>query len=193
MALNFRELLLKNRSYRRFYQEEKIELRVLKEMVENIRFTPSPANLQPLKFVIVNNPEMNRKIFPHLKWAAYLKGWDGPVEGERPSAYIVILGSRNISAHVAWDYGIALQTLQLSAVEKGYGACAIVSCDKERIRELLGIPGELEIGCVLALGKPKEKVVIDEVKDGDIKYWRDGQDVHHVPKRSLDELILKEV
>jgi len=193
MALNFRELLLKNRSYRRFYQEEKIERRVLREMVENIRLTPSPANLQPLKFVIVDNPEMNRKIFPHLKWAAYLKDWDGPVEGERPSAYIVMLGNRNVSAYVAWDYGIALQTLQLSAVEKGYGGCAIVSGDKEKIRELLGIPVELEIGCVLALGKPREKVVIDEVKDGNIKYWRDGQGVHHVPKRSLDELILKEV
>ncbi|NIM18452.1 MAG: nitroreductase [Candidatus Aminicenantes bacterium] len=193
MALNFRELLIKNRSYRRFYQEEKIDLSVLREMVENARITPSPANLQPLKFIIVNKPEVNRELFGYLKWAGYLRDWDGPEQGERPSAYIVILGDRNISTHVGWDYGIALQTLQLSAVEKGYGGCAIGSCDKEKIRELLGIPEALEIGCVLALGKPREKVVIDEVKDGDIKYWRDEQDVHHVPKRSLDELILKEI
>ncbi len=191
MASTFRELLIKNRSYRRFFQEEKIGIDILKEIVENIRFTPSPANLQPLRFVIIQNPEMNRKIFVHLKWAAYLTDWDGPGEGERPSAYIVITGNRNLSPHIAWDYGIALQTLQLSAAEKGYGACAIVSCNKDKIRELLEIPQELEIACVLALGKPKEKVVIDDVKDGNIKYSRDKNQVHHVPKRSLDDLILK--
>jgi nitroreductase len=193
MTLNFRELLVKNRSYRRFHQEERIAPGVLKELVEDARLTPSPANLQPLKFVIVNNPEVNRELFGYLKWAGYLRDWDGPEEGERPAAYIVILGDRSISAHVGWDYGIALQTLQLSAVDKGYGGCAVASCDKEKIRELLDIPGELEIGCVLALGKPAEKVVIDEVKDGDIKYWRGEDQVHHVPKRTLDELILKEI
>jgi nitroreductase len=190
MSLNFKDLLIKNRSYRRFFQEESIPMASLRAMVENTRLAPSPANLQPLKFIIVDEPDVNAKLFGFLKWAGYLKDWDGPVEGERPSAYIIILGDRKISAHVAWDYGIALQTLQLSAVDMGYGGCAIASCNKEKIRELLLIPDNLEIGCVLALGKPKETVVVDEVKDGDIKYWRDEQQVHHVPKRCLDDLIL---
>ncbi len=189
MSLTLRELFLKNRSYRRFFQEEKISTDFLKEIVDNTRLMPSPANLQPLKYAIVNNEEINQKLFRYLKWAAYLPQWDGPEEGERPSAYIVILGNRGISGHIAWDYGIALQTIQLSAVEKGYGACAIVSCDKEKIRELLQIPQELEIACVMALGKPKETVVIDNVTDGNIKYWRDDQQIHHVPKRKLDDLI----
>jgi nitroreductase len=188
--MSLKDLLLKNRSYRRFYQDEAIETAVLKELVENIRLIPSPSNLQPLKFVIVNDPEMTHKIFPILKWAGFLKSWHGAEEGERPSAYIVLLGNRQLSAMVDWDYGIALQTILLSAVEKGLGGCAIGSCDRDRLHQLLTIPRELEIGCVIALGKPKEQVVLEDVKEDDIKYWRDEDQVHHVPKRSLEDLLL---
>ncbi|MDQ1353300.1 MAG: hypothetical protein QG657_3606 [Acidobacteriota bacterium] len=189
--MTLRELLIINRSYRRFYQEVKIIGDQLKDMVENVRFTPSAANKQPLKFILVTDESMNRQIFPHLRWAAYLTEWDGPEEGERPSAYIVMLGKRNESPNIDADYGIAMQTILLSAVEKGYGGCLIGSVDKEKIRRLLDIPEELEISVIIALGKPKEQVVIDEVKGDDIKYWRDDRQVHHVPKRSLEDLILK--
>lgn len=189
--MDFKELLLKNRSYRRFNQAEKIPTSDLKEWLANIRLTPSPANLQPLKFILVNREDQNRQLFPLLKWAAYLRDWPGPAEGERPSAYIVILGNRNLSRFVDLDYGIALQTLLLSAVEKGWGGCAVASCDKNAIRRLFSVDPELEIAMVLALGRPVEKVAIEEVEAGDIKYWRDENRVHHVPKRSLDELIYK--
>jgi nitroreductase len=191
--MTLRELLLKNRSYRRFYQDVKITGDELKDMVENVRFTPSAANKQPLKFILVSDESMNRQIFPHLRWAAYLTEWDGPEEGERPSAYIVMLGKRKESPNIDADYGIAMQTILLSAAEKGYGGCLIGSIDKDKIRRLLDIPEELEISVIIALGKPKEKVVIDEVKNGDIKYWRDEQQIHHVPKRSLADLIYKEI
>jgi nitroreductase len=191
MAMNFKELLTVNRSYRRFYQDDSIPLDELKDMIANTRLAPSPANLQPLKFIIVNNRELNKQVFENLKWAGYLTDWPGPEEGERPAAYIIILGDQSVSAHVTWDYGIALQTLQLSAVDKGLGGCAIVSCNKDNIRRLLDIPETLEIACVLALGKPREKVVIDEAKEGNIKYWRDENDVHHVPKRPIEDLLLK--
>lgn len=191
--MSLKELLLKNRSYRRFYENEPIAIETLKEMVENVRFEASPSNLQPLQFVIVNDPEMNRKIFPLLKWAGFLKDWKGPEDGERPTAYIIMLGNRQISTHVDWDYGIALQTILLSAAEKGYGGCAIGSCDRDKIQQLLELPKEVEIGCVIALGKPKEKVVLEDVKGDDIKYWRDEAQVHHVPKRTLKDLLLKVV
>lgn len=186
-----KELLKKTRSYRRFFQSESIDQNELRDIIENVRYIGSPANLQPLKFILVNNREINEKIFQQLKWAAYMTDWPGPVEEEKPSAYIVILGNRSMSLHIAWDYGIALQTILLSASEKGFGGCAIASCNKEKIQEILAIPKELEIAIVVALGKPKEKVVIDNIDKADIKYWRDEDDVHHVPKRSLDELILK--
>ena len=191
--MSLQELLLKNRSYRRFHQDETIDIGVLKEMIANARIAPSPSNLQPLKFVIVNDPEMTHKIFPLLKWAGFLKDWNGPEEGERPSAYIIMLGNRKISTHLEWDFGIALQTILLTAAEKGFGGCTIGSCDRDKLHLLLDIPKNLEIGCVISLGKPKEKVVLEEVKDDDIKYWRDEDNVHHVPKRRLEDLILKTV
>ncbi len=191
--MNLRELLLKNRSYRRFYQEVKITGDELKSMVENVRFTPSGGNKQPLKFILVSDESMNREIFPHLRWAAYLTQWDGPKEGEQPSAYIVMLGNRKESPNIDADYGIAMQTILLSVAEKGYGGCLIGSLNKDKIRRLLDIPEELEISVIIALGKPKEKVVIDEVKNGDIKYWRDEHQVHHVPKRTLEDLIYKQI
>lgn len=179
------------RSYRRFNQNELIRLVELRDIIDHVRLMPSPSNLQPLKFVLVNRRETCQAIFPHLKWAAYLEDWDGPEEGERPAAYIIMLGNRKMSLHIDWDYGIALQIITLSITEKGYGACAIAACNKKKISEILDIPPEYELGCVVALGKPRETVVIDEVKHGNIKYWRDEQDIHHVPKRSIDELILK--
>ncbi len=184
-----RELLMKNRSYRRFVQEETIPTEDLLAIVEATRYAPSPANKQPLQFLLVCREDYNILLFPHLNWAAYLKDWAGPEEGERPPAYIVMLGYRSASPFIDWDYGIALQTMLLTAVEMGYGGCAIASFNKETVRELFEIDETFEIAGVVALGKPKETVVIDDVKDGDIKYWRDEEQVHHVPKRTLNDLI----
>lgn len=189
--MKFRDLLLKNRSYRRFFQKEKIELETLKEIISNVRLAPSPANLQPLKFIIVNNQKINEDVFKCIKWAGYLKDWHGPEQGEKPSAYIIMIGNQKISSFVNWDYGISLQTILLSSTEKGYGGCAIAAFNKQKIREMFKIPDEFEIAAIIALGKPKEKVIIEDVKDGDIKYWRDEDQVHHVPKRKLDDLIYK--
>jgi nitroreductase/predicted cupin superfamily sugar epimerase len=189
--MDFKELLLKNRSYRRFYQEEPLDMSILEDIIADVRVAPSAANLQPLKFVLVNDRGFNNKIFPCMKWAGYLKDWPGPAEGERPAAYIVILGNRELSANISWDYGIAMQTILLSAVAKGYGGCAIAAFDKEKVREILAISPELEVAAVIALGKPKEKVVIEDAVGEDIKYWRDVEGIHHVPKRKVADLIYK--
>ena len=136
---------------------------------------------------------MNAKIFPNTLWAGYLKEWPGPDEGERPAAYIVIVEDKTIGmVNPRVDSGIAAQTMLLGAVEKGYGGCMIAALKKKEMLEALILPEEkYEILIVLALGKPKEEVVIDEVGlDGDIKYWRDENQVHHVPKRALKDLII---
>jgi len=78
----------------------------------------------------------------------------------------------------------------LGAVEKGYGGCMIGSIRKTPLKEALSIPSHFEIILVLALGKPVEKVVIDEMKNNDVKYWRDNNQIHHVPKRNLNDLII---
>ena len=181
------------RSYRRFHQEQWIEPRTLRELVNLGRLSASAANLQPLKYIISSDPNLNARIYPTLAWAGYLRPWIGPDEGERPSAYIIILGDTEIAKNFGCDHGIAAQSIVLGAAEKGIGGCMIGSIERDRLREVLSIPVRYEILLVLALGYPKEKVVLEDVgPDGDIKYYRDAQDVHHVPKRTLDEIILAE-
>jgi len=186
-----RDLIIKNRSYRRFFQEVTIERQTLAELVDLARLSASGANLQPLKYILSCDPQKNALIFPHLAWAGYLKDWPGPSDGERPSAYIIILNDTQIRTSVGCDHGIAAQSIMLGATEKGLGGCIIASIQKDGIQKALDIPSRYEILLVLALGKPREKVVIETVdKTGDIKYWRDAEDVHHVPKRPLDDIII---
>ena len=186
-----RDLILKNRSYRRFYQEVDIKLETLRELVDLARHSASAMNAQPLKYILSCEREKNSLIFRHLTFGAYLTGWPGPSEGERPSAYIIILADTETSRFVDYDAGIAAQTIMLGVTEKGLGGCIIANIQKEGLRKALKIPPRYEILLVLALGKPKEKVVIETVgPSGDTKYWRDSKGVHHVPKRPLDDIII---
>ena len=184
-------LVLTTRSYRRFYQEHRIPLESLRDFIDIARLTASAANLQPLRFLLYNEPEDCERIFPTLGWASYLKDWDGPAEGERPSAYIVILGDRNISKWLEYDAGIACQSILLAATERDLGGCMLGSVNRKKLVEELNIDEKYELLLVLALGKPSERVIVEDVgEEGNIKYWRDKDDIHHVPKRKLDELIL---
>ena len=186
-----KELTRRNRSYRRFVEEEPITRSTLEGLVDLARLTPSAANRQPLKYFLSWTPEQNGVIFPHLRWAGYLPDWDGPVAGERPAGDIGILGDTRISKNFGCDHGIAAQTIMLGAVEAGYGGCIIAAVDRDGLRDALRLPAYYEILLVLALGRPKEEVVVEEVdKEGDIRYWRDEKDVHHVPKRRLTDLII---
>jgi nitroreductase len=185
-----KEIILKNRSYRRFYQSEKIQKELLLDWIDLARVSASARNCQSLKYVLSNEESFNSRIFPLLSWAGYLSNWPGPKEGERPSAYIVLLNDTLISGNYYCDDGIAMQSILLGAVEIGYGGCIIHSVNRTKLREVLNLPEQYEIIYVVALGKPKEIVVLDEIKDDDFKYWRDENEVHHVPKRTLQEIIL---
>jgi len=188
-----RDLILRNRSYRRFRQDRRVPPETLRELVELARFSASAANLQPLKFLLVSSPETCSRVFPSLAWAGYLQDWDGPAEGERPAAYIVILGDTRIRRQIDCDHGIAAQSIMLGAAERGLGGCMIGSVDRERLRAELDIPEHFEILLVLALGEPAETVVLEDAEaGGDIRYWRDASGIHHVPKRPLGELIAGE-
>lgn len=186
-----KDLVEKNRSYRRFYGDYSIKREVLEELVDLARLSPSGRNLQPLKYYICVSPELNAEIFKTLSWAGYLKDWAGPQELERPTAYIVMLTDRELTAGTpAIDEGIACQSILLGATEKSLGGCIIQSVKRAELAELLAIPSSLEVALVIALGKPKEEVHLVDVKDGDIKYYRDESARHYVPKRSLKDIII---
>ncbi|HSW02639.1 MAG TPA: nitroreductase family protein [Sedimentisphaerales bacterium] len=186
-----RELIISNRSCRRFHQDFAVDRRTLEGLVELARYSASAANLQPLKYILSCDPARNAQIFANLAWAGYLKEWPGPAEGERPCAYIVVLGDTEINTNFGCDHGIAAQSILLGAREQGLAGCMIGLIKRDELRKVLEIATRYEILLVLALGKPKEQVVVDDVgPDGSIKYWREKTGVHHVPKRPLSELIL---
>jgi len=191
MIIVIKELIRKNRSYRRFYEDFVIKRNTLEELVDLARLSASAANRQPLKYILSCEKNKNDLIFPTLAWAGYLKDWSGPVEGERPSAYIVMLNDTEITKNYWCDPGIAAQSILLGATEKGLGGCIFGSVKRKELKSALKIGERYDILYVLAIGKPKEKVVLETVgSEGDIKYWRDGQGVHHVPKRPLEEIII---
>jgi len=187
------ELVAKSRSYRRFYQEHGVPLGTLKQLIDTARLAPSAGNAQPLKYVLSANRERNAEIFPHLGWAAQLKDWPGPAEGERPSAYIVILGDKRLKPAFGYiDQGIVAQTILLTAAELGLGGVIIGSVRKEDLAKQLDLGADFEILLVLALGKPKEEVVLEPLPaNGSTAYWRDEKQHHHVPKRPLHDLIVQ--
>lgn len=186
------DLIRTNRSYRRFDAAHAVSLDTLRALVNLARLAPSARNAQPLRFILSNTAVKNAKIFETLTWAGYLKDWPGPTESERPAAYIVLLGDTLLGANFGIDAGLATQSILLGAVERGLGGCTLTSANRPKLREALNIPERYEIVLVIALGKPAESVTIEPLgAEGDIKYWRDAEGGHHVPKRALDDLILE--
>jgi len=185
----FAELVQKNRSFRRFYQEPPVVRAELEQLVETARLAASGGNLQAIKYFLSADPDTNAKIFPTLRWAGYLKDWV-PAERERPTAYIILLRDNEITTNFMIDHGISSELMRLAAIEKGIGSCLMGSIDRVRLRAALDLPTKYEILVVLALGRPSEKVTVEDAQGGDIKYYRDQAGVLHVPKRPSRELII---
>ena len=188
----FKDIVLKTRSYRRFYGEHEISMHTLRELVDLARNTASTVNSQALKYMLVNSEEKNETVFKNLAWAGLLKEWSGPDKEERPSAYIIIMCDLALGCNKHFDDGIAAQTILLGATEMGLGGCMFGSINRKCLAEELGIDLEkYSIDLVIALGKPKETVRLVELPEsGCTAYYRDENGVHYVPKRSLDDIIL---
>jgi nitroreductase len=188
----FLNLVTKTRTYRRFDQSIPVREDQLRQMIEAARLTASASNKQPLKYLLACTPEDKDKIFPALAWAAQLKEWPGPAEGEQPTGFIVILEDTSLSNPLTnIDVGIVAYTIMLAAAELGLGGCIFHSVNRPKLTENLHIPEQFQIALVLALGVPRETVILETVKDGQTGYWRDEQQQHHVPKRPLEELIVR--
>jgi nitroreductase len=189
--MNLKELIFKTRSYRRFNESYQIDDKTIESLIDLARLSPSGANKQPLKYLYYNTAKECEKIFPYLAWAGYLTDWPGPEQGERPTAYIIILGDKSISELFGVDHGIAAHSILLGATDAGLGGCIIGSIKRDELTNELSIPDNFDILLILALGKPIENIIIEDIKGADVKYWRDKNKNHHVPKRSLKELIIK--
>ena len=182
------------RSVRVFGQEKRASLKQLRYFVDCARLTPSAANAQILKYKICANNETAAAIFPLTRWAGYIKDKKLPPEGKEPTSYIVICHDKNCGAMTVFgqmDVGIAAQTINLAAREEGFGVCMIGSFDKGALTKLLGFDENIEPVLVIAIGEAAETPEICSVgEDGSIKYFRDSDDRHFVPKRSMEEIVL---
>ena len=188
--MNINEAVTKNRNYRRFQQSEPLSAEQLMELIDLARLSPSAANLQPLKFIISNETARNEAIFSCLVWESFIKDYPPPGEGRRPAAYIIVLGDTSITKDFSCNHGIAAQSIMLGATEMGFGGYMCTDIRRDKLAESLGIPDQYEILMVVALGLPRERIVITDAAKGEIKYWRDINKVHHVPKRLLADIIL---
>jgi nitroreductase len=186
-----KDLILKNRSYRRYDESVPVSMETLRELVDLGRLSPCGRNMQPLKYYLSCDRARNAVIFSHLGWAMRLPDWPGPAEGQRPSAYVIILRDTEVSKNPNCDHTIAAQSILLGAAERGLGGCMIGTVQREKLRAALNIPSRYEMLLVVAIGKPNEEIVLEPMPaDGNTSYWRDAEGRHHVPKRSLDDIIV---
>ncbi len=191
--MELENLITQTRTFRRFKQNHRIDANLLKKCIDLARLGGSARNAQPWQYAIVTDPLECNSIFPYLSWAGYLPDWKGPKDGEQPAAYILCLlhhqWLQGPEKEAHFDLGIASQNLLLGAMEKGLGGCRIAAFSP-RLAELFSFPTHLSLELVIALGKPAEEIVIEKVEK-EVKYWHSGIKTHHVPKRTLEDVLVE--
>lgn len=184
------ELILKRRTTRKFLQD-RISREELEKLVNAARFAPSANNLQPLKYILVDENEIVQSVFNNVRWAGYIAPLGNPAENERPVAFIAILVDTEIrKTGYELDIGAAAQNIFLAALEDGIATCWMGAIDRDEIRKILRIPEKYILDTVIALGYPAECPVAEE-EDGSVKYYKNENGVLHVPKRKLEDIIVK--
>lgn len=185
-----KDLLMRNRSYRRFDENVEVPVEKIESWVEAARYTASMRNVQPLKYILVTDPTHCEQLCRMVHWAGYLTDWDGPEEGERPRAFLVQVLDSNIAASGRYDEGLQLEAITLSAIEDGFGCCIMLSFSQGEVARYFDLPDNIFPLAIVAIGKPAEKVVLEDMQAyGDYKYYHDENGVHHVPKRKFEDLV----
>ncbi len=184
---NMYRKIIRRRTIRK-YKQRAVPKEILVKCVDAARLSPSGANLQPLKYVIINNGELLKKVFKTLRWAGYLPDYQPSIE-EMPMAYIVILLDQKVANSYGHDAGIAAMSISMVAYDEGLGSCILGAIDRKQLEKILNIHDNLNIVLVIALGYPAEKPVPDKMKNGDQKYWLDEKEVLHVPKKEFEDIV----
>ncbi len=188
-----KDLLKKSRSYRGYDESYLVTREQLLELVDCARYAPSSVNLQPLKYRLVYGDEV-KTLQPLTKWARALPQLTLPHPGHCPTAFIVICQDLEISDSIPRfqkDVGIVAQSMLLAAVEMGLGGCMIGNFNAGEVKKALSLPEKAAPVLVVAIGKPDEKIVLTQIDPGQsTDYYRDENDVHYVPKRKLEDIVL---
>ncbi len=182
-------LLRKNRSHRAFDTSYTVAKRQLEAIVSVNDKLPSGRNAQTLRFRLLDAPGGGEDFCRFLHLGGYLPELHLPEPGTEPKAFIIVCSTEAESPIVNIDLGISLQSMALKAVEIGLNALIVKAFNRQEIREALGLP--LDPLAVLAIGKGTERIVLDEVHTGsDLRYYRDADGTHHVPKIAVPDLLI---
>lgn len=185
-------LIAKTRSIRRYKESEKVSMKMLQYIAEAARVVGSAGNRQRLRLLLVNDERCDT-IFKEIKFASALD-WNGPEEGQRPPAYIVVMTDCEPDTNLAIDIGLAAQAMLMTATEEGLGGCMFRSFDREKLGNLLGKEPYMP-ALVISIGTPDEVVVLQDANDvrpdGNLNYYRNSYGYHLVPKISMGTLVLK--
>jgi nitroreductase len=185
--------ICRRRTIRRF-QNRSIPENIITKLANAARLAPSCSNIQPCEFIVVDNPQMVDQIFSCLRWASYIEPAGNPPKGERPVLYIVALINVRLKKKGGEsDVAAAIQNILLTAWEEGIGSCWLQSINCKQIKTLLRIPHYLNVNSIIALGYPNEQPVVEIARESAIKYWKDKDGVIHVPKRTLKDVIHRNI
>ncbi len=189
--MDFQQIIAEARTCRRFENSQSLGADAATWLVDCARISPCARNAQVLRYMAAHSPESCAAIFPNTRWAGVLK-WDGPVEAERPTLYIAILAPNGATKLVHMDVGIAAQNIQLAAHSRGWGCCMHASFNADACADIFQVPEDMHISLLLGLGVAKEvRALAPMPEDGSFNYWRDDAAIHHVPKRALDDVLLR--
>ena len=182
-------LLRKNRSHRAFDNSYTVAMRQLEAIVSVNDKLPSGRNAQTLRFRLLDAPGGGEDFCRFLHLGGYLPELHLPVPGTEPKAFIIVCSTEAESPIVNIDLGISLQSMALKAVEIGLNALIVKAFNRQEIKNALSLP--YDPLAVLAVGKGTERIVLDEVRAGsDLRYYRDADGAHHVPKIAVPDLLI---
>lgn len=189
--MDFKELVTKARTCRRYHQDKLVPMELLMEIIDTARLTPSASNAQPLRYALSTSAEVNAQLYSMVGWAPAIDNWNGPAEGERPVAYIVIAADTKSPVPPEMDAGIGALAIQLGLAEKGIGCCIFNHFDAAAVHAAVGLRRYVAVQLVIAIGYPAETAIIEELRKGQpFQYHRDEQGQHYVPKRLLNDIVM---
>ncbi|MBI9033891.1 MAG: nitroreductase family protein [Bacteroidales bacterium] len=193
--MELKQLIKANRSYRKYEHAIKIEESVILEWIDYARFVSSSKNRQAVRFLVITESDQVQCICNQMQWARHLKGWDGPNKEQMPSALLIVCTDDTVNNKAETDVGIITQTLLLQAVNEGFGGCILRSINRKLIREKYKLNENLKIDMVVALGKPAQEIILEEMGAGSqaCDYWEDENGTHHVPKRAMEDVVIRNI
>ncbi len=195
--MNVYDAVKSRRTIRKFKQDP-VPSEDIKKIIDCARLAPYGANLQPLKFAVITDENDRKNLYPLIKYAAYLTDWNPSFE-ECPPVYIAVLTDTSLKAadKSECDCGAAVMSMWLEAEELGLGSCWLGAIDRNKIKEKImklkkqtSHSNVIIVSYMLGLGYPAQSGETFDMKD-DIKYYFDENGNVHVPKRTLDEIIVE--